>query len=198
MFVNTTYEIALNATKGFIESNPSVVPTPTMPPSLAAWHRAPRLSRVPVESWLKPGLRRDLSADLAVRVLGGMHVHVGAAGLDRLEHRGLELHGAVDAGLACRAGAQRHGDVPGLAGLGQVDVRCERRPGELGPRQLPDELAAGQRAGERPGALGALERLRRDLGLRRELGRDLRAPGRGGAGDAPERAARASHPAPSA
>ena len=40
MFVNATYEIALKATNGFIESNGSVVPMRRMPPSLAAWRGA--------------------------------------------------------------------------------------------------------------------------------------------------------------
>ncbi len=40
MFVKATYEIAWNATNGFIESNGSVVPMRTMPPSFCAWRGA--------------------------------------------------------------------------------------------------------------------------------------------------------------
>src|SRR5581483_11319380 len=81
---------------------------------------------------------RDLAADLAVQVLGGVDVHVQLVLREEaLQLRG-ELRRAGEAASALRRGAaERDEDVAGLAGRADVDVRGGGGAGQSAVGELP-------------------------------------------------------------
>src|SRR5258705_1003992 len=95
---------------------------------------------------LHTGFRDELATNLAGRVLRGVHVHVGAVLLDRVQERRGNRRCPGHAGRA--RGAERDDDVAGLAPEAGMDVRLGRRAGELRERQLPRQRRAVEPAGE--------------------------------------------------
>src|SRR5262249_31667533 len=138
----------------------------------AGSRRAPRADARDVAARAGPGAsgrgELELAADLAGRVLRRVHVHVRAAGLDRV----LQLVGdGGDAAHAATArGAERDDDVARLPGLAQVDVRGQGRSAQAGDRQLPTQPPAGEIAGEGALPVGRGDGLLRDLLLGVERG----------------------------